>query len=72
MDGACSVSRTTWTCNFSGSGGYLAQAVWDTSLTCNNGICKTRSHGVGSRVHQLPNPGWGQGQHHEWQSADWR
>ena len=49
MNGSCSVSRTTWTCDFSGSDGYVAQAVWDTSLTCHDGNCATRSHGVGSQ-----------------------
>jgi hypothetical protein len=46
MKNACSVSGTTWTCNFGGSGAYLAQAVWDTSQTCKNGSCNTRGYGV--------------------------
>ena len=49
MDGACTVSRTTWTCNFSRSGGYRAQAVWDTSKTCHKQTCQTRQHSVDSQ-----------------------
>jgi hypothetical protein len=36
---ACSANGTTWTCNFTRAGNYYAQAVWDTSQTCNNGVC---------------------------------
>jgi hypothetical protein len=46
MDGACAVSGTTWTCHFKRPGGYVAEAVWDTSQTCNNGICTTVDYTV--------------------------
>lgn len=48
MTGSCAVSRTTWTCNFTGSNGYLAEALWDTSETCDNGTCGTRKYKVSS------------------------
>ncbi len=41
MDGPCAVSGTTWTCHFKRPGGYMAEAVWDTSQTCNRGVCST-------------------------------
>jgi hypothetical protein len=41
MDGPCSTSGTTWTCHFTRPGGYVAEAVWDTSQSCNLGICTT-------------------------------
>ncbi len=49
MPGPCSVSGTVWRCNFSGSGGYLAQALWDTSQGCPKGNCSTKSQSVGSQ-----------------------
>jgi polysaccharide biosynthesis protein PslG len=49
MNGQCSVTGTTWTCDFSRPGGYLAQAIWDTSQTCHNGTCGTIDYGVGSQ-----------------------
>jgi hypothetical protein len=41
MEGPCAVNGTTWTCQFSRPGGYVAEAVWDTSQTCNRGVCST-------------------------------
>jgi polysaccharide biosynthesis protein PslG len=32
---------TRWTCNYTGAGGFLGQAIWDTSKTCSNGTCTT-------------------------------
>jgi polysaccharide biosynthesis protein PslG len=49
LTGTCGVSGTTWTCNFVGSDGYLAEALWDTSETCNNGTCGTRKYNVSSK-----------------------
>ena len=46
---SCAVLGTTWTCHFFGSNGYLAEAVWDTSETCNNGSCGTRKYPVSSK-----------------------
>ncbi len=47
MSGQCVVSGTTWTCNFNRQGGYLAEAIWDTSQTCNKGVCGTIKYAVG-------------------------
>jgi hypothetical protein len=41
MDGPCAVNGTTWTCQFTRPGGYVAEAVWDTSQSCNRGVCTT-------------------------------
>jgi hypothetical protein len=48
MNGQCAVSGTTWTCDLSRQGGYLALAIWDTSQTCHKGTCGTINYGVGS------------------------
>ncbi len=39
----CSASGTVWTCNFTRTGNYYAQAVWDTNQTCppTTGNCTT-------------------------------
>jgi hypothetical protein len=34
----------TYTCTLFRSGGYQAQAVWNASLTCNNGTCPTSNY----------------------------
>jgi hypothetical protein len=49
MDGPCAVSGTTWTCHFKRAGSYVAEAVWDTSQTCNRGICTTVDYTVDSQ-----------------------
>jgi polysaccharide biosynthesis protein PslG len=49
MPSPCSVSGTLWSCNFSGPGGYLAEAMWDTSQTCHDGSCSSKNHAVGSQ-----------------------
>jgi len=49
MDTPCAVSGTTWTCHFTRPGGYVAQAVWDTSQSCNDGICTTVEYAVDSQ-----------------------
>ena len=41
--GKCTQNVTLWTCNYTGSSGYQALAVWDTSKTCSNGSCGTKS-----------------------------
>jgi hypothetical protein len=48
MNGACTNSGTLWKCHFSRSGGYVAEAIWDTSKTCHNGTCGTRPYTVDS------------------------
>lgn len=47
--GKCSVSGTTWTCNYTRSGGYQAQAIWDTAQSCSAGVCTTTKQTVGSQ-----------------------
>ena len=42
----CSSSGTIWTCQLSRSGGYVAEAIWDTSQTCANGSCTTVGYTV--------------------------
>ena len=44
---ACTTAGTVWTCNFAGESGYVAQTIWDTSLTCKDGTCDTRAYTVG-------------------------
>lgn len=43
---ACSNQGTIWTCTLARSGGYLAQAMWDSSQTCSNGVCETTAYPV--------------------------
>ncbi|HSY63727.1 MAG TPA: cellulase family glycosylhydrolase [Terriglobales bacterium] len=44
----CSPNGTIWTCGFTRPDGYVAEAVWDTSETCQNGVCTTKPYNVGS------------------------
>lgn len=37
--GQCTNNSDIWTCNFTRSGGYQAQAVWDAQATCNSTSC---------------------------------
>jgi len=39
--GPCSNAGNIWTCNITRSSGYQAQIIWDSSQTCNSGICTT-------------------------------
>jgi polysaccharide biosynthesis protein PslG len=48
-NGSCSVSGTIWTCQYNRPGGYVAEALWDTSQTCNQGQCGTNNYPVGSQ-----------------------
>jgi uncharacterized protein (TIGR03437 family) len=43
---ACESSggSSIWTCSFTRPGGYKALAVWDSSLTCGNGVCSTSGY----------------------------
>jgi len=47
--GQCVQNGTIWTCNYTKSGGYQAETIWDTSQTCSNGSCTTNSMKVGSQ-----------------------
>jgi len=37
----CNSSGTQWTCTLTGQNGYQAEAIWDTSQSCNQGHCST-------------------------------
>jgi len=52
MTSPCSANGTTWTCILTALGGYQGLAVWDTSQTCNNGICTTAPYGVSNQYVQ--------------------
>jgi hypothetical protein len=49
MTGPCTISGTTWTCNFTGPNGYVAEVIWDTSQTCQNGQCGSIPYVVNSQ-----------------------
>lgn len=52
--GQCVQNGTIWTCNYTKSGGFQAEAIWDTSQSCSNGYCATNNMSVGSQyVHYL-------------------
>jgi len=36
---SCAAKGSVWTCDVNGPKGYQAQAVWDTSQSCSNGVC---------------------------------
>jgi hypothetical protein len=41
-----------WSCDLTGPGGYKAQAAWDTSQSCSNGVCTTSNYKVKSEYKQ--------------------
>jgi len=45
----CVQNGTVWSCNYTKSGGYQAETLWDTSQSCSNGSCITRSTKVGTQ-----------------------
>ena len=47
--GQCVQNGTIWTCNYTKSGGFAAEAIWDTSQTCSNGNCTTSNQNVGTQ-----------------------
>jgi hypothetical protein len=49
----CAAQGTIWTCQFSGSNGYLAEAVWDTSQSCNAGVCTSTAFSVPTQFTQF-------------------
>jgi len=42
-----------WSCNLTGPKGYKAQAVWDTSQSCKNGVCTTSDYQVKPKYKQF-------------------
>jgi hypothetical protein len=49
MNQLCSPNGTIWTCSFTRPGGYVAEAVWDTSESCANGVCSSHPYAVNSK-----------------------
>ena len=39
LSSPCSNNGSVWTCTMTGSGGYQAEIIWDSSQTCAAGIC---------------------------------
>ena len=37
----CSANGNIWTCSYTRANGYQAEAIWDTSKSCANGVCGT-------------------------------
>ena len=50
--GPCSNSGSIYSCGFTRPGDYQALAVWDSALTCSNGVCQTTSYTVPSGYQQ--------------------
>jgi hypothetical protein len=44
----CASTGTIWTCTLSGSNGYQAEIIWDSSQTCSSGSCTTSNQTVSS------------------------
>ena len=49
MSAPCTTENNVWTCNFVRSGGYQAEALWDTAQTCHKGKCGTIQYPIGSQ-----------------------
>ena len=49
MSTPCTTANNIWTCGFTRSGGYQAEAIWDTAKTCKDGKCGTAQYPVGSQ-----------------------
>jgi hypothetical protein len=41
-----------WSCKLTGPGGYKAEAAWDTSQSCKDGVCTTSNYSVGPQYTQ--------------------
>ena len=48
----CAASGTVYACGYSRSNGYQALIVWDTSQTCNAGVCTTSSYSAAAQYKQ--------------------
>ena len=42
-------AETSGPVDFAGPKGYVAEAIWDTSQTCANGLCGSHPYAVGSQ-----------------------
>lgn len=49
LSSACAPQGTIWTCKLSRSGGYQAEAIWDTAEICKQGTCDTIEYTVGAQ-----------------------
>jgi hypothetical protein len=49
LSAPCVSNGTVWTCTFTRPNGYQADAVWDTSQSCNGGACTTSNLAVGAQ-----------------------
>jgi hypothetical protein len=55
LSSACSNgsgNRSIWTCELSRSGGYQAEAVWDSSMSCRHGRCRRSEYRVAAKYKQ--------------------
>lgn len=52
MTSLCSPTATIWNCTLTAPGGYQGLVVWDTSLSCSHGTCKTNPYSVGAQYKQ--------------------
>lgn len=49
--GPCSAKGNLWTCSYARANGYQAEAIWDASKSCSNGVCGTSAQPASSYVH---------------------
>jgi hypothetical protein len=49
LSAPCVSNGSVWTCTFTRPNGYQAEAVWDTSQSCNGGACTTSNLAVGAQ-----------------------
>ena len=48
MTAPCAPTGNIWTCAVTGSNGYQAEIIWDSSQTCTCGVCTNSNQSVGS------------------------
>jgi hypothetical protein len=48
LSSPCSPTGTIWTCTMTGSNGYQAEIIWDSSQTCASGVCSSANQPVNS------------------------
>jgi|HubBroStandDraft_1064217.scaffolds.fasta_scaffold74335_2 hypothetical protein len=49
LSAPCVSNGSVWTCTFTRPNGYQAEAIWDTSQSCNGGTCTTSNLAVDSQ-----------------------
>jgi hypothetical protein len=60
--GPCSATGTVWTCSLQSPTGAEAEAIWDTSQTCNGGSCSTAQVSIPSQFNAYLDLSGNQGQ----------